>query len=356
MSAAVITLVDTGESRDGNRSACGEDLEYAPDFVALMQASVGKSEQQFGTAIIPAEPPDWHRIEHDALKLLQRSQDIRIMGLLTRAWTENEGLAGYAHGVDMLATALERHWDDIHPGLTVSGEYDPMQRVNAIAAFADAASLARSVRGATLMSGPGGHLSLREAVAILEGGDALAAGGYPGGSVRLRAELGQAGGGVGPRLDAVHAVLDGLARIRRVLETHLDATWMPSFAGIEQPLTTISAAASVRGRPHGVDPAEARPEAAAPSLQPAIDGGGSDVTSGGTIGGRVDVVRVLQLACDYLERNEPSHPAPMLIRRALRLLQMNFYEIVRELIPEGLPRVDSLAGTGRDDKEPSSDD
>lgn len=341
-------------------SSCGEDLEYAPEFVALQQASIGKSEQQFGTAIIPAEPPDWHRIEDEARQLLRRSQDIRILGLLTRAWTENEGIAGYARGLQWLAELLEQHWEAVHPRLQTADEYDPMQRVNAIAAFADTVSLARSLRKSALLAGSSGHLSLRDAAAILEGGDSSENLGYPGGSVRLRAELGQARGDTAATLIAVDQILASVSRVRQVMEKHLDTAWMPSFAPIEQPLNTISAAVSVRrglheisGQALSVAPpsvAEAE-EAAAPDL-----GAGTGLPAG-HIDGRDEVIRMLQQACDYLERSEPSHPAPMLIRRSLRLLQMNFYEIVRELMPEGLSRLDALAGTGnRDGASPPAKD
>ena len=45
-----------------------------------------------------------------------------------------------------------------------------------------------------------------------------------------------------------------------------------------------------------------------------------------------------------MERTEPSHPAPMLIRRAQRLLDLNFFQIIEELVPEGLQKIESLAG------------
>jgi type VI secretion system protein ImpA len=52
----------------------------------------------------------------------------------------------------------------------------------------------------------------------------------------------------------------------------------------------------------------------------------------------------LEDACLYLEQAEPSHPAPLLIRRAQRLMRMNFYDIVRDMAPAALPQVDVLAG------------
>ncbi len=53
---------------------------------------------------------------------------------------------------------------------------------------------------------------------------------------------------------------------------------------------------------------------------------------------------LLEKACQFMERTEPSHPAPMLIRRAQRLMELNFFQIIEELVPEGLQKIESLAG------------
>ncbi|MNT39766.1 hypothetical protein D3C72_1760380 [compost metagenome] len=62
------------------------------------------------------------------------------------------------------------------------------------------------------------------------------------------------------------------------------------------------------------------------------------------ISAREDVQVLLEKACEFLERTEPSHPAPMLIRRAQRLMDLNFFQIIEELVPEGLQKIESLAG------------
>ena len=62
------------------------------------------------------------------------------------------------------------------------------------------------------------------------------------------------------------------------------------------------------------------------------------------ISAREDVQVLLEKACEFLERTEPSHPAPMLIRRAQRLLDLNFFQIIEELVPEGVQKIESLAG------------
>ena len=94
---------------------CGEDLEYDADFMALQQATLGKREQQFGNTIIPAEPPDWTKVERIAKQLCERTRDLRVLVPLTLAWTESRGLPGYVEGLQLVDVVLQTFWDDVHP-------------------------------------------------------------------------------------------------------------------------------------------------------------------------------------------------------------------------------------------------
>ena len=111
---------------------CGVDLEYDVAFTALQQAATGVREQQFGDALIPAVAPDWRHVEILAVELLGRSVDLRIIALLTQAWTEIDGLPGYAKGLALAAETLEQQWEAVHPQLRIAGEFDPLVRVNAM--------------------------------------------------------------------------------------------------------------------------------------------------------------------------------------------------------------------------------
>ncbi|MES3022241.1 MAG: type VI secretion system protein TssA, partial [Pseudomonadota bacterium] len=63
---------------------------------------------------------------------------------------------------------------------------------------------------------------------------------------------------------------------------------------------------------------------------------------------RAEASRLLCQACDMLEHSEPAHPAPLLVRRAIRLLDMNFLDLVRELTPDALAEVERLSGIKRE--------
>jgi type VI secretion system protein ImpA len=64
----------------------------------------------------------------------------------------------------------------------------------------------------------------------------------------------------------------------------------------------------------------------------------------GVIRTREDAIRDLQRVCDWIEQNEPGHPAPLLIQRARRLMAKSFMDIVKDILPEGVAQIQKLAG------------
>ena len=130
-------------------------------------------------------------------------------------------------------------------------------------------------------------------------------------------------------------------RIRQQIATRLDISWVPSASAVEAPLETVQRAI-LASREHA-------PQAAG-GTRPLVEQARSIVANDcrgpgerAPIGSRDDVMLALRCAC-YLERTEPGHPAPLLIRRAQRLMHMTFYEIVRDMAPAALPQLDVLVG------------
>jgi type VI secretion system protein ImpA len=337
---------------------CGEDLEYDPDFMALQQATTGKREQQFGSTIIPAEPPDWARVERIAKQLCTRTRDLRVLVPLTLAWTENRGLPGYVDGLHLVDGVLQKFWTDVHPRVVVDGDFeDPLPRMNALAALAESEGLGRSVRDARLLDDGGSSMSLRQVEALLDSSktDQID---YPGGIGRLREAAAarrtkmHRGGGPARRARGL---------LQRIRETS-NARWARAGRRIFPARTLASHRGAVAARAGAARARRSRPgqrrshpEGAVPicSCRPSPQAGPANGGAGLRaarikdieISSRDDVQVLLEKACEYLERTEPSHPAPMLIRRAQRLLlDLNFFQIIEELVPEGLQKIESLAG------------
>ena len=63
---------------------------------------------------------------------------------------------------------------------------------------------------------------------------------------------------------------------------------------------------------------------------------------------RQDVTRVLDQICLYYEKNEPASPVPLLLKRAARLVEKNFFEIIQDVAPESVAQIQKLIGEAKD--------
>ena len=316
---------------------CGADLEYDPAFQALEQAGAGTPERQYGDKVFPAEPPDWLAVQEHALALAQRTRDLRVAVWLTRSGARLHGLAGAQRGLQLVQGLLERHWDHLHPQLDAGDDNDPTMRLNALLPLYAADATLADLRAATLAPVRGG-LTLRE----------------------LELGLGRDQPHDEEILPTEAGVLQALADL---IEQH---------AGLAETLTAV--ATSARGIADTVAAAvgsqapEAAPlvkllgaaGAAVARLQGAGGGNGEDTdgdsgdhtaprsTRGGGGGGslhtRADAARDLERIATWIEQHEPSNPAPLLVRRAIRLMNMGFIEIIRDMAAAGLDQVETIAG------------
>ncbi|WP_312689248.1 type VI secretion system protein TssA [Kosakonia sp.] len=319
---------------------CGENLEYDADFLAMEQASQGKAEQQFGSTIIPAEPADWNRVESLATSLLERTKDIRVMLALTHAWTRRRGLEGYADGLLLLGQALALYWDQLWPSLNDGGEFDPFYRINALAALSDKSALTTTLRQCTLLRSNGDELNLRDAQALLDGSKTDCAG-YPGGRVRLIDELTRGGQ---PGIAAVGQIEERLKTIRTWLLEQLGESGVPEMEQLLKTVGTITGAsrASHADAPQETatqpQPTTSAPQPVATPLPASADWRSAQVTT------RADAQLMLEKVKQYFTQHEPSHPAPLMIDRVQRLIELDFMEIIRDLAPDGVNQLQNIFG------------
>jgi type VI secretion system protein ImpA len=309
---------------------CGPNLEYDEQFMALMASAAGKPEQQFGDTIIPAEAPDWKAVLEQSTDLLARTKDLRATVLLTRALTRVDGLPGFLQGIELTRRLLEAHWEDVHPRLILDGEADPVMRVNALAALADETGLLRDLRAASLISTTVGAITVRSAEAVLKH-DVAAAGGM------TEAQLAQAAksaiNGNQLTLLAIPAAIDHCRAIQALTVERMGAVDAPDLQPARALLETMGRLVVA---PQGDGEAKgAAGTAVASSLEAAPFG---------ALRTRQDALRALDEVCDFLARSEPSNPAPLLIRRAQRLIGSDFLDIMRDMAPDSLAQIEAIAG------------
>ncbi len=337
--------VDTLLAPLGDESQpCGPDLEYDASFLALEEAARGKPEQQFGETIIPAEEPDWRKVQTLSLDLLGRTKDLRVATQLLRAATRLQGLGAAADGLKLIHGLLSVHWDHVHPMLDADDGNDPTMRLNALAPLVDGQAFLLDLRKAPIGAGRSGltgrDIELATGKAQPHGDETVTP--MAGVQQALRdAEAQQPGvlaalGGMADTVSAIDAVIAERASISG-----------PEFRPLRQLAQTFSDVA-----------AQASGATAGSHTAAAADVGGDLSAAGvahtaamfqtGELRTREDAIQALEKVCQWLEANEPSNPAPLFIRRAQRLMSKNFVDIIRDLVPDSIDQVGKLAGVSLD--------
>jgi len=338
-------------------SLCGEDLEYTPAFVEFMAHSSIQEERQVGDHVIPAKIPDWREVFNSGCALLEKSRDLRILVRVCQAALNQYGLPGLSEGLALMAHWMEAQWDDLHPGTKVDGESDPLPRSNAIAEIADPLGLVHTLRETTLLQTAAGEVTVSAADLLLNGNqpekDEIVT------SLEQLSQMAiEEQSRNQDKIDAVIAIHASLSKIKSIFEKQIDSTYWPNIDLLTGIFTRLQR--FISSNIHGNPDIEALNEATGQETSDGADGieaGAAQAGSGAPstptgfparLHTRADAFKMLAVVRKYFEEYEPSHPAPLLIRRIERLANLGFQEIVQELTPEGLKQLQTLAGLPAD--------
>jgi type VI secretion system protein ImpA len=311
---------------------CGPDLEYDNDFLALNQAVAGKPETQFG----PAEAPDWRAALSLADSLLDRSRDLRVAIVWLRAGLHTWGFAFLPAGLSLLVGLAESMWEQVHP-LPDPEDNDPYARVNALSSLADPEGLIGDLRSVHIVNDRSiGELTWR--------GVEVALGLLP--AHGDEAELGReqvalmvaAAVAKTPQLrEAAEQSEQLFGRLTMLVNDRLGTSVAPDLRPLAKSIASVvTVLPSISGT--------ASPEADAAQGLAAADGDGGVRGLSGAVRSRDEAVRAIDLVCEYLERTEPTNPAPLFLRRARHLIGHNFLQLMKELAPEALAEVARVVG------------
>ncbi|NOX42502.1 MAG: type VI secretion system protein TssA [Gammaproteobacteria bacterium] len=323
---------------------CGENLEYDPEFGEMQRTAQGKPEQQIGDTLIPAQEADSAKVLKKAVKLFGRTKDLRVAVNLTQALIHTDGLTGLRDGLVLIQGLLESYWDAVHPRLDPTENNDPTLRINTLASLCDSGTVLHSVRETTLVNSTVfGRLSLRD-ILIALGKLSL-----PSGSKEQPIEVSTINGAfmdasldeLKNTADAIRQAIECVAAIESLLMMKVGAMQMADFSTLPNLLKEAQQVMSEHLTQRGAGDTTGVPSEIVGEVN------GSQTVSGlvgGKINSREDVIRVLDMACDYFVQHEPSSPVPLLLQRAKRLVAKDFMEILRELTPAGVTQAEEVIG------------
>ena len=318
----------------------GEDLEYDPVFIALVNEVASKEDAQYGDYVYIPEPVDWASVETKCKSLFERTLDFRVAVSLTRAWLERDGLLGLTKGLSVLVFLVRERWEDTYPRLSREDQFDSLERINILAELAVPSTVIARLRQEVLVCLPSGEtLSCADLDLIASGGESD---GREECLKRLESQIEpQCSIDLMRALSALNRVKGLLDNFNQCLDEHTGLCEVsplhPLSRLIQQWIQVVDS--RLRRTVPAVSSAPG-PDMAQPVAGVALPVGGCR--------SREEVIRALDAIAAYYTCHEPSSPIPMLVQRVRRLAGMDFLEIMAELAPSSVSDMRALAGIQED--------
>jgi type VI secretion system protein ImpA len=331
---------------------CGVDLEYDAEFLELEALASDKPKRQFQDT---DEEPPWRDIMERAAALLDRSKDLRVALIYTRAAARVAGLGGFHAGLRVLLGMHERYWENLYPPLDAEDADSPTAlRATALAAlgdpftpFDDHSTLLHDLRVAEVCRVPGDRLTVRDI--LIATGKLAAPEGEP--PVTLQVAQGVLAKAI---KDQPAALADALTLPETVekLSNRMtacfgaqDAPSITAMMGAAQSIASVCRSVAVPGL--AAEQSGENPQPVALAAASTLSAGAAELPRAqgpGRLATREDAIAMLDAVCAFLERTEPTNPAPLLIRRARALMSKDFIAIMQDLAPDSLPQIHQIVG------------
>ncbi len=324
------------QALEDEAAPCGPDLEYENEFLALTQAAAGKPESQFG----PAEQPDWLSVRESSQSLLDRSRDLRLALYWLRSGVRLQGYGALPIGLELLIGMVSGLWDQVHP-LPDPDDGDPYARVNALTLLREVEGLIGDLRATKIVQDRAvGEFDGR--AVELATGLAQAAGDEESPSKETLSNMLAAALERAPELAlAAQNAVQRIGELQTLLNDKLGSSTAPDL----KPLLLLAKAVA------SLLPA-VESEAESGDADAASEGGGAGGRGlSGAVRSRDEALRAIDMVCTFLERTEPSNPAPLFLRRARQLVNHNFLQLMKELAPTALSDVARSVGVDPDSVE-----
>lgn len=343
-------------------SPCGDYLEYDPDYQEMERLSKGSPEIQYGESITaPAEEGDWQAVRKKALLLLDRTRDIYVTVFLAMSEARLGSLYGVSQSLALIEGFLVKFWDNVHPVKDPEDSY-PILRMNVLSNLNDYEQFIKAIRNIPLTASKSFPFSLRDYEVVtgkinpvLDEGkekpteDQLIASFKDSSEESLKRNL-----------QCIEAIQASLEAISKITTEKVGADAAPNLSELSGQLKEMKQVftkyaefqtdrepilAPTNPKDHGED-LPTNQDGADVVVAPTslFDHGDSNMPGITSITSREQVSEAVDLICGYFEINEPASPIPLLLKRAQRLLDKDFIEIIQDLAPEGMNQAVNVCG------------
>lgn len=357
--------IDSLLSEVSSENPCGEDISYDSEFLDLERLLQSNSGGMFGDET-EAEEPNWSEFGDKAFSLLRRSKDLRLVTYLILALLMQDGFSGLRDGAYLLRELLERYWDNLHPNLDPDDNNDPLERINILSSLSpdtvsdqDPMKFRRRTMEIPLCNSRQiGKFSYRDiemsrgGINVSEGQTvpdiALIEGAFQDSDLEF----------LEGNLKSLGEAIENLAAAMDIFSERAYQSQSPNLSDFTTLLKNIKkyVQTKVTMRTGGVLEEESVETASVTaSVERDAVNIEASVTSSAPISGEIrtskEAMIMLDKVCAYFERNEPSSPVPLLLRRAKKLVSRSFLEIIEDFCPDAISQIELISGKNSDSED-----
>ncbi|MDR0553187.1 MAG: type VI secretion system ImpA family N-terminal domain-containing protein [Treponema sp.] len=333
----------------------GENLAYDPLYLEMDTLAAGTPGGLMEDLAVEGRVAGWKKLGERCLGLWEKTRDLRVASYLVVAETATGGLADCAAALKLILFLIRDMWEPLYPRLDPEDDNDPTERLNILAmlspepgAFNDPVMFLSKFRAMPLV--PPLPYTLRDHLISIN--ELEPADGKTVDANLVAAEM------MGIPLAEIEAQAAAAREIQETVKAICAAAneklsdgyslGMLSLAGEADRLCRFynaclescgsrAAAKAADGPPEGES--AAGPDAgAAPGRQRDFNLASYKPAA------RADALLLLRKASEYFQREEPNSPIPLLVNRALRFSEMNFIELIEDIVPDALSRGKEILG------------
>lgn len=328
MAIDVETLTAPLSDTDGERA--GPDLSYENRRTAIKAPFLLYSNGE------SVEERAWRESVSAIRDEITETRDVELAVLLTRGGANVGDLSVVQDGADLLAGLLEKMWADVHPAF--DGEPDFIGRKSMCDSLTKIREFTAPLKRATVFEHRQGRVTGEDLERFAsEGGSAEGYAQFRGAietnDPERAAEIKAAFGEAIARLDAIRAAIKR-TDVALVANAGDDTgtNFQPTYDVIDSLRSAVSPFAGVEEVP-----AASAANAAADHSVAQVSG---ESPAGPGLSGRVntreDVIRAIDAVVEYYAAREPSSPVPVLMKRARHWVEMDFLDVLADLVPESV--------------------
>jgi len=289
-------------------------------------------------------------LEARATELLKcRGKDLEVVAHLAVVWVGAAGVSGLADAFELAEALLARFETNLHP--VPDADDDPVDagRANVLSILFNDVRLVTVLRETVLLpANRSGRLAMRDIDVIDQVLHADQSDGAKsvGQICAIATDAGKgdataAGALLSEHLKSIDRCLDSAARVAQ--------RFKPGSIRGDRVLSLLRRVKTRLAEAIGLVQPNS-PEEDGSATQNPVGAGSFGTVPHGSISAasamsRDEARRLILDIARYIERTEPSHPAPLLLRRAEKLLgAKSFFEIVRNMTPDGMHQLEMIAG------------